>query len=96
MSVTILFDFLALSTSDTGRLYLLLSIEIALCVSDIFLRLQPIPGHFHFCRFIPLPQMPKYKCPNCGGRVDLTKDGDYGHCADCKRRLPASGRYRID
>jgi len=23
------------------------------------------------------------KCPNCGGRVDLTKDGEYGHCADC-------------
>jgi len=23
------------------------------------------------------------KCPNCGGRVDLTKDGDWGHCADC-------------
>lgn len=23
------------------------------------------------------------KCPNCGGRVDLTKEGDWGHCADC-------------
>lgn len=23
------------------------------------------------------------KCPNCGGRVDVTKDGDWGHCADC-------------
>lgn len=27
--------------------------------------------------------MPAVKCDNCGSGVDVTKDGDWGHCASC-------------
>lgn len=27
--------------------------------------------------------MPTIKCENCGSGVDITKDGEWGHCASC-------------
>lgn len=27
--------------------------------------------------------MPQVKCTECGAGVDITKDGEYGHCASC-------------
>jgi len=40
--------------------------------------------------------MPQVKCTECGAGVDITKDGEYGHCASCNTIVEIKKAEKVD
>jgi hypothetical protein len=51
---------------------------------------QTCPGISKFVR--PVPEF--FKCPECGGQVEIWSDEDVGTCISCNKEFPRSGKEK--